>query len=238
MKRTTLAVFTGLVLSASGAAAVAGQQHQHRADSTATTSSGMMHGMQQTQGMTQCPMMTAGMEMGMGMGMPGSAMVSPEMLLRMAEPLGLAQEQISRLEAVRDSRGAPQQMHEAMDAHQKAMTSLQGSAPSVEAYEQALRQVVDRMVAMHTAMAQAAIDARAVLTPDQLARLDTGMQMMKQMMGSGMMGGMGSGMMDGMGSGMMGAMGSGMMRGMGSDTMGMTRTHSMRRGGPDGAGGR
>ena len=244
MKRRTLAVLAGLVMSASGAVTVAAQQQ--RADTartmdTATMQGSMMTGMHGAmQGMMPACMAMAGgmgMETGMGVDMDvsGTGLTSPEMLLRMADPLGLTQEQIDRLSAIRDARGASEDEEKALEARRKAITSLQGETPSISAYEQGLREAAAYMVAAQTAVAQAALEARAVLTPDQRSRLDMGLQMMRYMMGSGMMGGMtGSGMMDSgvisgmMGSGMMGGTtGSGMMGGMMGSRMGM---HGMRHG--------
>ena len=154
MKRPGLAVVATLAISAAAASTLTAQHQHPRLDAPPGTGSGMMH--ESLRAMMHCPMIQSGMGMDMGMememAMPGTGQPSPDVLLRLAEPLGLAPEQIERLEAIRDRTGGTGQ----------------------------------HMVMAHTAMAQAGLEARAVLTPDQLSRLELGMRIMREMMGGSM----------------------------------------------------
>ncbi len=80
-----------------------------------------------------------------------------------------------------------------MGAHQRARAALEGESPDLDAYEEALQEGANRMVQAHVAMARASAEARAVLTEEQRARIQGGMQMMHGMMGQGQPGMMGPG---------------------------------------------
>jgi Spy/CpxP family protein refolding chaperone len=75
---------------------------------------------------------------------------------------------------------------------------LETDRPDWNRYEALLRSGADHHVRAHVAMAWAAANARAELTAEQRARLDTGMAMMREMMHGQMrdlMRGTGPGMM-------------------------------------------
>jgi Spy/CpxP family protein refolding chaperone len=123
------------------------------------------------------------MQMPMMMQMPMTGM-SPGMLLRMREHLGLTDEQVRRLEAVQGRAQAAHRQHmpAAMAPMHEAMGILQGERPDFAQYEAKLRQAAEHLVAAHVAMARAMVEARAVLTAEQQGRLRGGMSMMHEMM--------------------------------------------------------
>ena len=167
----TLAV--ALLVSAPAVQAQAGHQHGQQAqDSTRMMGHGMM-----------CMGMMGGGDMDMGMAMMSGA-PSPAMILRAADALSLTAEQKTRLEAIRtqSSDAVHPLMQQAMAAHQEALQAVQGDSPDLVAYETALKEAANHMVAMHVASARAGIDARAVLTPDQRTKLTDATTMMRGMM--------------------------------------------------------
>lgn len=192
--RTLMAVGLSAFLAATP---VAAQQHMGH----------MQHGQARMGMMGQQGHM--GMYGAMGM---GSAM-GPGMILSLAEPLGLSEDQVDRIQTIRDDAmpAMQTQMQQAMERATAAATLLEGATTDVDAYAAALREAADHAVQARVAMARAWVQARQVLTPEQRDRLGTGIEMMTNMMRSGMMG---PGMMYGgmMGSGMMGP---GMMHGRG-----------------------
>jgi Spy/CpxP family protein refolding chaperone len=153
---------------------------------------GMMQGgmMQMMQGMHG----QAGMMGGM-MGMAGG----PALMLRLQESLELSEDQVERLEALRDSAQAGMHSHmmQAMQSVSVAGEVLAAPSPDLEAYEAALREAADHVVVGHTVAAQVAVHARQVLNAEQRERLDLALDRVREM-GSGM----GPGpMMPGMGPG-------------------------------------
>lgn len=159
---------------------------------------GMMGEQMMMGGMMGQGMMGSGMMqmMGQGMGMMATGGPGPAMILRMEDALDLTDDQVARLEEIRQEFSGSQQQHmnAAMSAHQNARQALQGGDPDFDAYEEALQEASTHMVQAHTAMARAAIQAREVLTAEQRDRLQEGMGMMQGMMGEP---GTGSGMMQG-----------------------------------------
>jgi Spy/CpxP family protein refolding chaperone len=101
------------------------------------------------------------------MGMMGG----PGMILHHADELGLTADQVSRLEAIRDEAHAGEHMHHGMQAHRQAAELLAADQPDIAAYEALLTQAAGHMVRAHTRMAEAVVEARAVLTAEQRARL-------------------------------------------------------------------
>lgn len=171
---TTLGL--ALLVYAQAVEAQAGHQHDQQVqDSTRMMGHGMM-----------CMGMMGGGEMEMGMTMM-SGMLSPAMILRASEGLALTAEQITRLEAMRtqSTEAIQPHMQQAMTAHQRALQALQGDSPDLSAYESAVREAANHMGLMHVAAARAGVEARAVLTTDQRARLTHAMTMMRRMMGGG-----------------------------------------------------
>ncbi|HET9984299.1 MAG TPA: Spy/CpxP family protein refolding chaperone [Longimicrobiales bacterium] len=164
--KAILAVGLPLLL---GAGAAAAQQRQHDA---AQQQPGMM-----------------GMEGMMMMGVPDAGMI-----LHMRGPLGLTDAQVKRLEAIRTQtqKAAKPQMDAAMAAHRAANGLLETSSPDFARFQTKLREAAEHMVRAHVEMAKGAVQARAVLTPEQRANVRFGMRMMQQMMqerGMEMMGG-------------------------------------------------
>lgn len=145
------------------------------------------------QGMMGGGMMGGGMMqmmMGEGMGMTGTGGPGPGMILRMGDALELTDEQRAELEAIQEEyqgTAAPM-MSSMMDIQGEAADALAGDSPDFDAYEDALRDAAGTMVEAHVAMARAAAEARAVLTDEQRAQLQGGMQMMQGMMGQGQSG--------------------------------------------------
>ncbi len=78
-------------------------------------------------------------------------------------------------------------MQAAMSVQADAAGALVGSEPDMGAYERALQEAATHMVQAHMAVAKASVEARALLTPEQLAKLPEGAQLMNTMM-CGMMG--------------------------------------------------
>lgn len=150
---------------------------------------GMMQGMMG--GMMGSGMMEGGMMHMMGQGMalmptggPGAAMI-----LEMRDALGLNQEQIGRLEEIRDRHHTThaEMGNGPMGAHGRAQEAIAGDNPDFQAYEAALRDMADSMVKMHVGMARSAVEAREVLTTEQHEMLtQIGQGMMRGMrMGPG-----------------------------------------------------
>jgi Spy/CpxP family protein refolding chaperone len=169
------------VVLAAIAAPAAAQQEGHGQHAQGMQSMGNM------QGMEHCTDMMGG--------------PPPAMVLQYQEELGLWEDQVSRLETLRDEAGAQAHMPEVMAAHARAAEALDANRPDWATYEAALRSAADHMVQAHTAMARTAVAAKDVLTPaqrEQLSGMDHGM--------SGMMGNDGAGQMGMMGCMMMGGM--------------------------------
>lgn len=134
--------------------------------------------------------------MGGNLGMMSSSSSGPAMLIRMAQVLDLSEEQATELEAIQakltDDRAS--HMPLVMEAHQQAANLVAGEGADLAAYEDTLREAMDQMIAVHVSAARAALDARAVLTDKQRARLEGATAMMRHM--EGMMDGGMHGMSD------------------------------------------
>lgn len=172
------AIVTTAALAALAAAPVLGQQHRHgqHGDTTASMMrSGMMQG-----GMMRDDMMRDDM-----MGMMQAMLPQPRLLLAAGDQLGLTPDQTEKLVALRDqvSEQGTAHMQAAMSAHQAAAEALQGDEVDLGAYEAGLRQATDHMVTARMAMARAAVEARAMLTPGQLEKLDGLVSLMRHMHG-------------------------------------------------------
>lgn len=189
--RKTFAVLVAIMLAA--VPAMAQGHHGARADSSRgmgmmQEQPGMMQGgmMQMMQGMHGQQAMLGGM-MGMAAG--------PGMILQLRESLELTENQVTQLEALRDSAGQQMRQHmmQGMRAMHSAAELLDPGSTDLEGYEARLREASSQMVLAHTAVARAAVQARGLLTVDQRERLALARSMMKEMR-QGMMGG---GMMQG-----------------------------------------
>lgn len=176
-------MFKGIVaavaaLTVLGAATVVqvGPRHGQMSDSLPSmgTAQGMMMGGMMGQGMM-------GM-MGQGMGMMATGGPGAAALLRMGDALDLTDEQVGRLESMRDElTGTVQPLMTAMmSSHTAAAEALRTDPPDFDAYQQGLQAAANIMVQTHVTMARAQVEARDVLTADQLERLRT--------RGAGMMG--------------------------------------------------
>lgn len=199
MKRPTAGLM--IVAALAAAAPVTAQERPlgQLADSTAhprmmqpgVMQPGMMQMMQRMHG--QGGMMGL-MEGGM-MGMAGG----PAMILRLEESLELTDDQVERLEAIRESArsGMRQHMMQGMQSMQAAQELLAGDSPDLDAYEERLREAANHMVLAHTAMAGATVEARGLLTPEQRERLALARRMMQEMRGGMMQGSMMPGMLQG-----------------------------------------
>src|SRR5690606_19113605 len=97
----------------------------------------------------------------------------PVVLLEHGEALGLSAVQVSRLEAIRDATDVSGQMQAVRAAHVRAAGLLRADAPDLDAYECALEEATEEMVAAHMAMVRANLEARQVLTAEQRAQLGT-----------------------------------------------------------------
>lgn len=190
MKRTVAGL---TIVAALAAAPVAAQERPlgQRADSMhhpGMMHPGMMQMMQRMHGQARMMGMMGGGMMGMAGG--------PAMILRLEESLELTDDQVERLDALREraQSGMRQHMMQGMQAMHAAQELLQGNSPDVGAYEERLREAANHMVLGQTAMARAALEARALLTPQQQDRLALARSIMQEM-GAGMMQGM---MMPGM----------------------------------------
>lgn len=201
---------TAMTVAAALVAAPAMAQGHHGARQDSARG-GMMQGQP---GMMQGGMMQMmrGMhgQQGMMGGMMGMA-AGPGVILGLRESLELTEDQVTRLEALRES--TRQQMHghmmEGMQTMRSAWELLDSDSPDLDAYEARLREASDHMVLAHTAMARAAVEARELLTADQRERLELARSMMQEMRQGEMPQGM---MEDG---GMQGHMQGGMMQGDG-----------------------
>lgn len=130
-----------------------------------------------------------------GMGVMDTGGPAPESILMMGDALGLTDEQRAELEAVqtRYREASGPMMAGIQESLDRAEVLLDGEAPDLVAYRDALQDAVDELVVAQVAMAEAAVEARAILTEEQRAELDMGLRMMQGMMGTGG----GGGMMDG-----------------------------------------
>lgn len=135
---------------------------------------GMMHG----RGMRG---MMHGMK-GQGAGMMGA---NPSMLLAQRDVLALTEDQVQRLERLEEKqKGMMKGMHKGMMAVRSQMQDAMGAeSPDMETYRSALEEMADQMVSHHMQMARFQQQVLDVLTSEQREKLQTGMQMMRHMMG-------------------------------------------------------
>jgi hypothetical protein len=140
---------------------------------------------------------------GMGDHMAPIAMYAPPHLLERGELLGLSEDQVSRLEALKS------ELHEAHQAaqssaqthHEQMMALWAADAPDVGQLRSHAEAAMEAQHAAHLALLSAAAQAKALLTPEQRGRvagwLDARHMMMKQRMQRMMQGGMMQGRMQG-----------------------------------------
>lgn len=187
MLKRTIAIGTALLLSTAGLHAQTGNMSGEAPDTIPGMSGhGMMmkgamgHGMM-GHGMMGCPMMGEGMmgegtmgEGTMGGMMTGHAMMmgvgpSPGMLLQRRDALELTDDQVARLEEIRDELSGAMQGHMTvmMSVRREAAEALQDETRDLNAYEETLERGASQMVQAHMAMARAADRTRDVLTAEQ-----------------------------------------------------------------------
>lgn len=142
---------------------------------------GTMHG---RQGMM-------GMRRGMGPATMGLMGPGPAMLLSQRDVLELTGDQVARLEELREKKQSMMKgMHEGMSAVRSRMQDVTAADDlDLEAYRSALESMADQMVGHHMQMARFRGQVLDVLTSEQRAKLQTGMKMMRHMMGGRGMGG-------------------------------------------------
>ena len=135
-------------------------------------------------------MMGSGAMMG-GRGMMGMMGANPSMLLAQRDVLELTDDQVTRLEELREKQqGMMQGMHKGMMAVRSQMQdAMAADSLDMEAYRNAVEAMADQMVGHHMQMARFREQVLDVLTPEQREKLQTGMQMMRHMMGGQGMGG-------------------------------------------------
>ena len=184
-------MFKGIIaavasLTVLGAAAVVqvGPRHGQMSDSLPSmgVAQGMMMGGMMGQGMMGSGMMSM---MGQGMGMMATGGPGANVLLGMRDALELTDEQVGRLETIRDELASTVQlqMTAMMSSHTAAAKALRTDSPDFDAYQQRLQAAANIMVQTHVAMARAQVEARGVLTPEQVELLQTqGPGMMQDVM--------------------------------------------------------
>lgn len=142
------------------------------------------HDMMNGQSMMGDPgMMSGGMGVGMIMrsmtGMPGMGMTlgsepDASVILGAAEELGLDELQIERLEAIRERsleiHGA--HMEASVGAREEASVILGADVLDLDEYEQALWEAAQHMVTAHLGLVRLSFEARDLLSPEQVERLD------------------------------------------------------------------
>jgi Spy/CpxP family protein refolding chaperone len=140
---------------------------------------GMQHQMM-GQGMMMC-------SEGMGSMMMGGP-TDPAMLLRAAEVLALNARQKTTLQTIQNryAGSVSSNRAQAMSAHQKLNDILNAERPDFAAYEAALKQASTFAITAHVAMARAAVEARAVLSKEQLDKAKSLASMMHGGRGAGM----------------------------------------------------
>lgn len=154
---------------------------------------GMMMGAQGAMGGYQGTMGSGGMAGHQGMMAGGTRGMNPAAMgtgaLFGGADLALTPDQQTKLD---DLVATARQEHlshmqAAMSVQSGAAEALAGSKPDMDAYEQMMKQAATQMVEAQMTFAKAAVEARALLTPEQLAKLPEGGQLVNTMM-CGMMG--------------------------------------------------
>lgn len=145
----------------------------------------------------------AGMQMGQhagGMGMPtGEEMAMParsplmdmhggiDAMLRLAAPLALSDDQVTRLEALKAAAAQEAMHHEHMatQSHHAALMAIHHGDIDLAAHEAKLKESMSHSLMAQMAMATKLSEARQVLTAEQRSKLDFAMEAMRAMMGMG-----------------------------------------------------
>ncbi len=153
-----------------------------------------MHQGQMQQDRMQQGQMQHGMMMGQGMmGMMGMMQPGPSFLLEQKDALDLSDEQVQRLEELKNELSEFHQAHMSRvgPLHEQAREALHGEQPDLGAYESALKSLADEHVQMQVEMARVSQEAMAVLTETQRSNVHFGLRLMhgmrQQMMRQGQM---------------------------------------------------
>ncbi|MDE3013868.1 MAG: Spy/CpxP family protein refolding chaperone [Gemmatimonadota bacterium] len=102
----------------------------------------------------------------------------PQRLLSMQEALGLSEGQMSRLQEMAEaaSEQSHGHMEQMMARGQGACEMVSGDSPDWDAYQDRMEAMADGMVSGHVSMMRSAVEARSVLSPDQIETVAAGMQ--------------------------------------------------------------
>ena len=177
MRKTALVTVMALAIATPALA-----QHQHQDSAQAGAGMQMGHGQQ------------AGMGMAMGAGMAmhaGGAMMDMhggiDAMLRLQGPLGLSEEQVARLEALKAAAAQEAMHHEHMatQSHHAALMAIHHGDIDLAAHEAKLKETMNHHLMAQMANATKLAEARAVLTSEQRSKLDFAMEAMRAMMGMG-----------------------------------------------------
>lgn len=115
-------------------------------------------------------------------GMMGSQMMAymPQRLLAMQEPLELSEDQRTRLQELAEAASERSRRHmDQMMAHGQGTCEMpSGDEPDWSAYEERMGAMAAGMVAGHVSMMRTAVDARSVLSAEQIETVSSaaGMQ--------------------------------------------------------------
>lgn len=191
--RKAAVLLIGSLFAVSPAAAVQAQQHEHQqtpSDSAAAPQMMDMMGM-----MGQMMTMMAGMHGTMGgemtPGMMGEGMMSgmmdmdcPCLPLRLRGSLGLTEDQVRRIEEIKQRTEKEQAEHTglAMEAQRVAMAALHAQNPNLQEYEARLREASNHRVEAQLALARGSIQAREILTVAQREKLNAAVSVMRELM--------------------------------------------------------
>lgn len=137
----------------------------------------------------------AGMGMMIAYGLP-----SPGVILGMQDDLGLSDAQVSQLESLQRNvqETLRADLTSAEEAWEQASSILESATPDLHAYEQKLQEVSTERVDAQVAVANASVQARSILTQEQLQKVRDGISMLQGMFqgppararrGQGVMGG-------------------------------------------------
>ncbi len=127
------------------------------------------------------------MQMGHSQGMMGMSMMiqpGPDFLLKQKEALTLSDEQVQRLEELKEQHVEFHQAHmgQLTPLRQQAMGALHAEQPDLEAYEFALNAWANEHVKMQVEMARSSQKVLEVLTEEQRSNVRYGMHLMHQWM--------------------------------------------------------
>ncbi len=120
----------------------------------------------------------AGMGMMLAYGLP-----SPGVILGMQDDLGLTDAQVSQLESLRTNvrETLRADLTSARQARQEAASMLESKTPDLQAYEQKLQEAATDQVHAQVAVANASVEARGILTPEQSQKVQDGISMLHGM---------------------------------------------------------